>query len=181
MRPYGLPRIALAVFVCVMATAAFVEGSARADERVPCRTAAVGALQGGPERETVQLRTLHVEAAPSAKSYKVGGTVKVDVTVTRPAEEDPTGSGVPLPSAAPAPVADVNVGVGVSVGDVFLPGFARTDAAGKATVKIKVKSYTSPGKADVTVYAYDTTLNTTCLRLEENGYRAYPKMFSIAK
>lgn len=131
--------------------------------------------------ETVQLRTFHVEAKPVTKSFAIGKTAKVAVTVTRPAEEDPLGNGLPVPQVGEAPVADANVGVGVTLGDVFFPGFGRTDQMGRATIPIKLKSYAVPGKADATVYAYTTTANTTCLRVEENGYREYPKMFSVTR
>ncbi|MEA2497694.1 MAG: hypothetical protein QOH26_99 [Actinomycetota bacterium] len=169
-----------AVALCLFA--ALVPTSALSAPTVPCKDAALAFLSGKQDKqmETVQLRTFHIEAKPLAKGYKIGRAAKVSVQITRPADEDPTGSGIPLPAgplSSPAP--DVFVGVGVNVGDVFLPGFAVTDEQGKAVVKVELKSYTVPGSADVSVYAYQTTANTTCLRVEENGFRQYPKMFSI--
>jgi len=154
-------------------------------EPIPCKAEAIAVLNGKPKQqmETVQLRTLHIEAKASAKSYKIGKAAQIAVQVTRPAEEDPTGSDIPVPNAGPAvtPAADVFVGVGLNVGDVFLPGFSVTDQMGKAVVKVKLKPYTVPGTADISVYAYYTRANTPCVRVEENGYRLYPKMFSIKR
>ena len=154
-------------------------------EPIPCKSEALTVLNGKQreQMETVQLRTLHIEAKASAKTYKIGKAVEITVQVTRPAEEDPTGSDVPLPNAGPAvtPAADVFVGVGLNVGDVFLPGFSVTDQMGKAVVKVKLKPYTVPGPADISVYAYYNRANTPCVRVEENGFRQYPKMFSIKR
>jgi hypothetical protein len=182
-----MPRIrltcaAIATFIAAVAMPVVVAAPAAADDAVACRGAATSVLRDdGPQMETVQLRTYHIEAKPLTKSFAIGKTAKVAVTVTRPAEEDPLGNGLPVPQVSEAPVPDANVGIGVTLGDVFFPGFARTDEMGKATVSIKLKSYAAPGKANATVYAYTTTVNTTCLRVEENGYREYPTMFSVTR
>lgn len=120
-----------------------------------------------------------MKAAALKKSYRIGDVAKVSVTVSRPAGEDPFGNGVPVSRPASVPASDIYVGVGVNLGDVFLPGFAVTDVQGKATVKIPIKSYAPPKKAQVSVYAYHTDLDTACFRLEENGYQEYKNMFSV--
>jgi hypothetical protein len=171
-------RAALAVFVSLVA---MLPGGASGAEAVPCQSHALQVLGRGrrPPRDTIQIRTLHVDAKPLKPSYKVGAVAKVAVVVTRPAGEDPLGSGTSVPRPTSAPAEDVYVGIGVTVGGVFLPGFSVTDVQGKALVKIWIKSYAPAGKAQVSVYAYHTALDTACLRLEENGYQEYKNMFVV--
>ncbi len=107
------------------------------------------------------LRNFKVEAEWQSPKVKIGDMAKLDVFVTRTADEDPvTEQGEPWPTGRPMeePVADVMVGVGVLVKDVFLAAGGYTDAEGKVTVKIKIERYTKPGDAISRVYAKkDTT------------------------
>ena len=125
--------------------------------------------------------TLHVEIKPFPKSYKVGDVVKVKVVVTRPAEEDPVGLGVGFERPVTEPAAEVNVGVGISVGRTFLPGYAMTKEDGTATVLIKLEKYVPAAMAHVRAFAYKEVLYTTCLVIEEQGYRDAPNAFRVTK
>lgn len=134
----------------------------------------------GNMMETITPMTLHVEIGPFKKSYAKGDTVKVPVLVTRPAEEDPLGLGVAAERPVSEPAEDVNVGVGISVGRSFLPGFGITNEEGKTTVLVRIENYVSaPKMAHVRAFAYKEVVNTTCLTVEETGYRDHPNAFKV--
>lgn len=104
---------------------------------------------------TVPLRTFKLEAKWTKSSYKIGSVAKLQVTVTRTADEDPvTEEGMPWPTGRPAdePAEGVNLGVALFVGEVYLNGGAVTDASGKATVPVKIESYAKPGTGNGRVY-----------------------------
>ena len=104
----------------------------------------------------VPLRMFKVESKWEKKSYRIGDTAKLKVSVSRVADEDPvTDDGQPWPTGRPIdePAPDVSMGVGLMVGNVFLTGGAITDADGKATVSVKIEPYTKPGKATSRIYA----------------------------
>lgn len=144
----------------------------------PAPAASAGACARGA-MEYVTPVTFHVAIGKFKKSYKVGDKVPVKITVTRPAEEDPAGLGVGFERPASQPAADVNVGVGLSVGRVFLPGYGRTNEQGKTTVSVELERYVRPGTAHVRAFAYKEVLNTTCLTVEEQGYRDVQNAFKV--
>jgi len=138
-------------------------------------------MRSGSAMEQVSLRTLHVEAAVSKKTYRKGDTATFPVQVTRPGTEDPFGQGIPMDRPYVMPAEDVNIGVGLLFGDVFLPGFAVTDAEGKAKIKVKIEKYVQPGKVMASFYTWKTQAESPCLTLQENGFRTYPDMFAVTK
>jgi hypothetical protein len=126
--------------------------------------------------------TFDLDVAPVKPVYKIGETVKIDVTVTRPAKEDPLGNGIPMDRPVVKPAEDVIVGVGLHIGRVFLPGAAITDANGVAHVKIKIESYAPAGQtADVSFYAWRIVQETTCATIQEYGYKSAPHMFKTGR
>jgi hypothetical protein len=140
------------------------------------------AMGSNSSMETIALRTLYVEMKTDKKRYEVGETVKIDVTVTRPSDEDPAGNGIPTPRPTTMPAEDITVGVGLRVGRVFLYGFgAPTDADGKTMVPILLRPYTPAGKAILDIFAWKTQLDTPCLIVEEQGYRSHPGAFTVTK
>ena len=146
----------------------------------------VGAAQSNEQcaamKEMVTPVTLHVDIKKfPKKTYKVGDVVKVKVEVTRPAEEDPVGLGVASERPYVQPAEGVSVGVGVSVGRVFLPGYGLTKADGTTTVMIKLENYTPAAMAHVRAFAYKEVLYTTCLTVEEQGFRDAPNAFKVVK
>ncbi len=132
--------------------------------------------------EQLILTTLQVKMKPLAKSYKIGQVAKFEVTVMRPSETDPLGQNIVIgepPEQFPAE--DVNVGVGIQVGYVYLPGYGTTDANGKAIVGVKIENYTRPGMAHAKVLSRETVAETSCLTVEEQGYRFLPNAFKVSR
>lgn len=141
--------------------------------------AAPGALAQRCAMETVTLKNFKIEAKPRKAAYSIGDTIVFDAKVVRPNDTDPFGLGVPMDPVDKMPAEEVNVGAGLIVNDVFLSGFAVTGADGKAVIKIKIEKYARPGIADVAFYAWKTQAETPCLRVEENGFRAYPEFVTV--
>lgn len=123
--------------------------------------------------------TLHVQIGKFNKTYRVGETVKVNILVTRPSDQDPAGAGIYYPRPASVPAEEVNLGVGISVGRDFLPGYGFTNAKGRTTVRIKIERYIKPGAAHVQAYATKRRVDTTCLTVDEAGYRAVNNAFRV--
>ena len=130
--------------------------------------------------EYIQATTFTVDVGSFEKSYRRGDVVKVKVTVSRPAEEDPVGLGIGFERPTTQPAAEVNVGVGISVGRVFLPGYGFTNAQGRVVVPIRIERYAPLKTAYVRAYAYRTALETTCLTVEEQGFRTVPEAFKVS-
>lgn len=168
--------------VAVTATLAGTMAFASAGTVQACASRGVrSGLRSGALLETVGLRTYRVEVKPDKKSYRVGDLAKVHVTVTRPAEEDPIGQGIPINSPESFPAEGVNVGIGLRIGEVFLFGHNVTDAEGHTLVKIKIASYAPPGEASADAYAWKTQVDSTCARVEENGYTSVPNLFTVLR
>jgi hypothetical protein len=177
MRKLGVGAVALSALLALLQPAA----STAATSQIPCRGVAREALQEKGNLETAQLQTFYIEAKPLKKSYTIGETVKMAVTITRPAKEDPLYNDIPMDTPLSEPAADVNVGVGLTLDDVFLAGFAITKADGKTVVPVKLPKYAVPAKAYVSIYAYKTDADTPCVRVDENGFRQYPDMLTVKK
>lgn len=131
--------------------------------------------------ETISLRTYHVVIKSDKEVYAVGETAKIHVKVTRPAHEDPLNLGIPIDPPVSEPAEGVNVGLGLRVGDVFLPGFGITDAKGEVDIGIKLPPYTPTGSATADGYAWQEQVKTTCLTIQENGYRQEPRLFKVVR
>ena len=134
---------------------------------------------------TFPVRSFHVDWKWDKKAYKIGETAKLAMTVTRPSDKDPVSDdGQPLPVDRPTttPAEDVTVGVGIYVGDVFLSGGGITDAEGKVTAKVKITSYTKPGSADMTIYAFKRYLTETrCVYIQEFEYIHTEGVFKVTR
>ena len=144
-----------------------------------CSSRGVRTMLRSGALEVVSLRTYHLVVEADKPSYKVGDTAVINVTVTRPAHEDPLGQGIPVDPPESFPAEEVNVGIGLRVGDVFLFGHALTNADGLAKVKIQIKDYTPAGKASADAYAWKTVQETPCAKVEENGYTNAPNLFTV--
>jgi hypothetical protein len=134
---------------------------------------------------TFPVRTFFVEWKWDKKAYKIGQTAKLSMTVTRPSDKDPaTDDGQPLPVDRPTtlPAEGVTVGVGIYVGDVFLSGGGTTDADGKVVAPVKITSYTRPGTADQTIYAFKRYLTETrCVYIQEFEYIHTAGVFKVTR
>ena len=160
--------------------AALAPSPAAADAAgIPCRALMAPALRAGTAMEQLQLRTFHIQVSAPKKTYRRGSTAKLNVTVTRPAHEDPLGAGAPMDPPVGMPAEGVNVGAGVSMGDVFVFGHAVTNSAGKATVPLKIPSSAGKGVARADVLAWQRVVDTPCLIIEEQGYRHQPGIFKV--
>ena len=141
-----------------------------------------GIVRTSSGMESVALLTFNLELADTKKTYRIGDVVPIDVTVTRPAKEDPLGNGIPMERPYVEPVAGAIVGVGLYIGRVFLPGGAITDADGVARVRIKLAEYAPAGKlADASVYSWKSVYETPCASVQEYGYRTVPGMLRTTR
>jgi hypothetical protein len=145
----------------------------------PPATAAAAAHCGAFEYVTLHVLKIDVTSMP--KSVAIGDTAKIDLHVTRTYEDDPAATGLPVGAPYSEPAADVQVGIGMRVGDVFLFGFARTDANGDASVEIPIKRYVKPDWAFIDVFAQKIVQETQCLTLQEIGYGSVPKAFKVTR
>lgn len=174
-------RTKIGAVAAATALAGAILGSAPAHAAtVPCRATALQTLRGN-RREIVRFRTFNIQVEPQQESYAIGERAKIDLTVTRPAREDPLDLGVPLDSPSSVPAENVNLGIGIRVGDVFVAGFSTSDADGKATVVVKLPSYMRPGTASVAAYGWNVVHETPCLRVEEDGYTMVPEAFEVTR
>ncbi|MFN2389307.1 MAG: hypothetical protein ABR575_06855 [Actinomycetota bacterium] len=165
-----------------LATSAVIAAGALPAAASPEGSATRAAMARGCRSETIILTTLKVTMKPLRKSYRIGQSAKFEVTVTRPGETDPLGQQIPLgepPMSLPAE--GVGVGIGVQVGLVFLPGFGTTDANGKAIIRVRLEPYTRPGVAHAKALATYTQFESTCLNIEEQGFRFVPNAFRVSR
>jgi hypothetical protein len=134
---------------------------------------------------TIPVRSFHIDWKWDKKSYKIGQTAKLSLTVTRPSDKDPVSDdGQPLPVDRPtsAPAEGVTVGVGIYVGDVFLSGGGITDAEGKLVAPVRIQSYTKPGMADQTIYAFKRYLTETrCVYVQEFEFVHTEGVFKVTR
>lgn len=172
-RPAG--RLVRVVLVATLAAAALGVAAPRA-LAVPCAQRA---------DVTIPVRTFHLQMEWSKKSYRVGETARLDITVTRPSHQDPVsdeGNDLPVEPPTSTPADQVTVGVGLYVGSVFLSGGGVTDAEGHVVAKVKIAKYTKPGPAAATVFAYKRYLtDTRCVYVQEFGYSRMPEAFKVTK
>jgi hypothetical protein len=141
-----------------------------------------GVVRASGGMEQVALLTFNLEVGEVKPTYEIGDVVPIKVTVTRPAKEDPLGNGIPMDRPYVEPVEGVIVGVGLSIGRVFLPGAAITDADGVATVRIKLESYAPAGvKVDTSMYAWRIVYEMPCATVMEYGYQARPALFKTSR
>jgi hypothetical protein len=135
---------------------------------------------GSCAMDRINVLTFHVEAEAQRKTYRIGDTAKIDVTVTRPADEDPGGNGIPTPRPTSVPAEDVTVGAGAWVKQRYFYGFGpNTDKDGKSTIPVEIPSYARPGWVFVAVGAEKFVTTTVCWDIWEVGYAEDPRMFKI--
>lgn len=125
---------------------------------VPSGAPVVGAGQASACGADISqpLRNFKVEAEWTKPKVKIGSIAKMNVFVTRTAEEDPvTEDGEPYPTGRPMddPVEGVSIGLGVLIDDVFLAAGGVTDAEGKAVVKVLIQDHAKSGTGITRVFA----------------------------
>ena len=125
------------------------------------------------------LRSLHIEAVPSKKVVRRGEKFTVDVTVTRPAHEDPIGEGIEFDPPTSAPAENVTVGLSIWVGDrTYFWQVGLTDAEGKDTLTLKVPKNAEYGPALASASARHWIKND-CPDILEDGYTNYVDFVKI--
>jgi hypothetical protein len=117
--------------------------------------------------ETVWIEVYTVDLDARQKSYEVGDTALLDVTVTR---ED-TGT----------PVEDATVVAFVENSKRgFIVGWVPTDAAGHATVPLKLtKKNVRLGPAKIRSVGFKDSVNATCASLTEFGKKRLRNAFVV--
>lgn len=138
---------------------------------------------GANSAALIYLYSFRIEAKPGKKSYSRGEIVKVFVTVTRPGEEDPTGSKVPMPRPTSQPAEGVEVGAALFVGNTYTWDSQRTtDAKGKATLNIPLPKDSDLGWAEVDIFAEKTHFsNNGCPDAKEQGYAGFPRFVKVVR
>ena len=128
-----------------------------------------------------RLRTFTVTAKPVKPSYRLGTTAKIEITVTRPGEEDPLNNGVPLNSPVTLPAEGVDVSVGLYRGNFYMYGVGVTDSEGKATVSVKLNPQAPAGTVIGEVGARKYYNRGGCPDIEEEGFAYYPQFLKATK
>jgi hypothetical protein len=127
------------------------------------------------------LRSLHVVAEPSKKFVKPGDKFTVDVTVTRPAHEDPVGEGIEFEPPASVPAEDVTVGLSVWVGErTYFWQVGLTDAEGKDTLSLKVPKNAEAGEALASASGRHW-IKSDCPDILEDGYTNYLNFVTVTR
>lgn len=119
------------------------------------------------------VNTLTVRFETDKKSYRLGGLMKVKVTITRPGPKDPVLQEVDIPSQASMPVEGAEVAVTLrSGGDtVIQTQGGMTNSDGVSNLRLKIKKYHETGVADISVFATKVQYDDgVCIHLWEQGY-----------
>lgn len=125
------------------------------------------------------LRSLNVVATPSKTKVKPGEKFTVDVTVTRPASEDPVGQGVTFEPPMSVPAENITVGISVWVGKrTYFWQVGVTDAEGKDTLTLKVPAGSESGKALASVSGR-RWIKSDCPDILEDGYTNYVNFVTV--
>lgn len=133
------------------------------------------ACGGGPNFETFEVRTKW-----NKKVYKPGETLRVEVTVLRPARRDPMGMGIELEPPAQTPVEGAKVVVAFTVGVPPVFGIGETDEAGQVVLRIPLKTKARGGIQSTT--RASITYNESgpdCTNVEEWGRLVETPAFEI--
>ncbi len=128
---------------------------------------------GGP---IATLDTLYLETKWSTTKWVPGSTVRVEVTVTRPNDEDPARQHIPTPRPTTQPAEGAGVGTTVYFRNTHTWASGVSDADGKAIYELEIPRNTKPGPVDAPTGAkvihneggYD------CTQIEEVGYIVDP-------
>ncbi|MFP5352438.1 MAG: hypothetical protein ACLGIB_07745 [Actinomycetota bacterium] len=168
------PRPALAALAAVL-IAMLLPG--------PSANAATAACAGRSASGNIvtRFRTFTVTAKPLKPSSRLGTTAKIEVTVTRPGEEDPLNNGIPLNSPVALPAEGVNVSVGLYAGNFYMYGVGITDSDGKAIVPVKLDPRAPAGTVIGEVGARKFYNQGGCPDIEEEGFAYYPKFFKATR
>jgi hypothetical protein len=124
---------------------------------------------GGP---LATLDTFYVATEWSTKKLRPGSTVTVEVTVTRPNDEDPARQGIPTPRPTSEPVEGATVGTTIYYRNGYTWGSGLSGADGKAKYEFAIAKNAKPGPADAPSAAIliHNASGPDCTQIEELGY-----------
>ncbi len=143
----------------------------------PASARARGCGAGGPTMETFDVITKW-----NKKVYSPGETVKVEVTVLRPAHKDPFGFGIPLDPPQQTPVEDAKVTVAFTVGVPPVFGIGYTGADGKLRLKIPLRpDLRGPIESTTRASKIYNESGPDCTNVEEWGRKVESPAFVIAE
>lgn len=148
---------------------------------VRAATAACAGRSASGSMMVTRLRTFTVTAKPLKTRYRLGTKAKIEVTVTRPGEEDPLNNGIPLNSPISLAAEGVEVSVGLYRGNFYMYGVGVTDSEGKAIVPVKLNPLAPAGNVVGEVGARAYYNRGGCPDIEEEGFAYYPRFFKATK
>lgn len=160
----------IAALTAALLAAALPASTARAAQAACSGRSANGGM-------VTRLRTFHVVAKPLRKTYRSGSVAKVEVTVTRPAHEDPLGNNIEFEPPTSLAAEGVNVSVGLYRGIFYMYGVGVTDSEGKAILKVKLHPNAPAGNVIGEAGARAYYNRGGCPDIEEEGFAYYPKFF----
>jgi hypothetical protein len=171
----GMVRSKLSKLIAPLAAVALM-GSLLA---APAAAGSSGSADAACSSAVLVLRSLHVVATPSKTKVKPGDKFTVNVTVTRPAHEDPVGQGLEFEPPASLPAEGVTVGLSVWVGErTYFWQVGMTDANGESVLKLKVPASAEAGKALASASARHW-VKSDCPDILEDGYTNYLDFVTI--
>jgi hypothetical protein len=168
----------VAVLACVLATtvlapaaeARLATSTGVAAPRAACRSA----------NSVLTVHSFHIEAEADKKVVRRGQVLKVTVTVTRPAHEDPADLGIQYEPPMSTPEKDVRVGISLWTGErTYFYALGITDENGEEVLKVRVPKDAEPGKAYAS-FSAQKWLKQDCPDILEYGFREYPDFFVVA-
>ncbi|MFN2587524.1 MAG: hypothetical protein ABR613_05325 [Actinomycetota bacterium] len=128
-------------------------------------SAGAGGCGGVQSYETYEVRTKW-----NKKVYRPRETVKVEVTVLRPARKDPFGLGIEVDPPHQTPVADANVYVAFTVGVPPVFGLGKTDDDGMLKLDIPLKTKArGPIQSTTRAWKIHGNSDLACTEVEEWG------------
>jgi len=120
--------------------------------------------------DPTRLQTFYVEAEWTKKAYRRSEKASVLLTVTRPADTDPTGYGIPIDRPTSVPAQDVTVTTAVAP-ERWPPPFGRGITNEDGQVRLKIPLGNVPrGPQAASHYASYWTNENGCPDIEEWGF-----------
>jgi hypothetical protein len=118
-----------------------------------------------------QIYDFDIETKWSSKVMRVGDSVRVTLTVTRPDDQDPTGNGLPWAKPTSEPVEGARAATTAYFPNTYIWDQGVTDKKGKVTLTLRVPEGTRPGKSYASSSAYiPYNEGKDCASAEERGY-----------
>lgn len=135
-------------------------------------TAVLGPASAGPMCAAPwQIYDLDIATKWSSKVMRVGQSVRITLTVTRPDDQDPTGNGLPWTKPTSEPVEGARAATTAYFPNGYIWDQGVTDAEGKVSLTIRVPSGTRPGKSYASSSAHiPYNEGGDCTSAEERGY-----------